>query len=213
MHGPARTGARWVSALVVAIGVLAACGGSSSAPSPTEEDAGTSPAAAPDEATTAASSPLVGLWMQVHTCEQLVTGLEEAGLGEIAPAVVGDFFPDQTAEELAAKEELCSDARPQRHFHFFDASGAFGSLDQHRQQVDDGPYTVEDDTLHIGDESWGGTWTFAISGNQLSLTPVITEEQVEEALASPFEFSPTAWMVAVAYPGTTWKRVACQGWC
>src|SRR3546814_3072521 len=80
--------------------LLAACGGSSSAPSPTEEDAGTSPAAAPDEATTAASSPLVGLWMQVHTCEQLVTGLEEAGLGEIAPAVVGDFFPDQTAEEI-----------------------------------------------------------------------------------------------------------------
>jgi hypothetical protein len=68
---------------------------------------------------------------------------------------------------------------------------------------------VDGDTLHIGD----GTWTFAISGNQLSLTPVITDEQVEEALADPFGFSPAGWMVAVAYPGTTWKRVACQGWC
>ena len=213
MHGPARTRAGWVTALVVAIGVLAACGGSSAAPSPKEEDAGTSPALETEETTTAVESPLVGLWMQVHRCEQLVTGLEEAGLGEIAPAVVGDFFPDQTPDELAAKEELCSGARPQRHFHFFDGSGAFGSLDQHRQQVDDGPYTVEDDTLHIGVESWGGTWTFAISGNQLSLTPVITEEQVEEALADPFGFSPSGWMVAVAYPGTTWKQVACQGWC
>jgi hypothetical protein len=213
MHGPARTGASLVTALVMAIGALAACGASSAAPSSTEEDAGTSPAAAPDETTTAVASPLVGLWMQVHTCEQLVTGLEEAGLGEIAPAVVGDFFPDQTPKELAAKEDLCSGARQQRHFHFFDASGAFGSLDQHREQVDDGPYTVEGDTLHICDETWGGTWTFAISGNHLSLTPVISDEQIEEALADPFGFSPAGWMVAVAYPGTTWKRVACLGWC
>jgi hypothetical protein len=211
MHGLARTRASWVTGLVVAIGVLAACGGSSAAPP--EGDAGTSPAASPDEATTAVESPLVGLWMQVHTCEQLVTALKDAGLGEIAPAVVGDFFPDQTPEELAAKEELCSGARPQRHFHFFDASGAFGSLDQHRQQVDDGPYTVEGDTLRIGDESWGGTWTFAISDNHLSLSPVITDEEIDAALADPFGFSPAGWMVAVAYPGTTWKQVGCQGWC
>jgi hypothetical protein len=209
MDGQPRRGARWVTALVVAAGVLVACGGSSAAAP--EEDAGTS--TAPDEATTAVESPLVGLWMQVHTCEQLVTALNEAGLGEIAAAIVGDFFPDQTPEELAAKQELCSGARPQRHFHFFDGSGAFGSLDQHRQQVDDGPYTVDGDTLHIGDQTWGGTWTFTITGNQLSLTPVISDEQIEEALANPFEFLPAGWMVAVAYPGTTWKRVACQGWC
>jgi hypothetical protein len=208
MNGQPRRGARWIAALVVGAGVVAACGGSSAAAP--EEDAGTSPA---DEATTAVESPLVGMWMQVHTCEQLVTALNDAGLGEIAPAIVGDFFPDQTPEELAAKEELCSGARPQRHFHFFDASGAFGSLDQHRQQVDDGPYGVDGDTLHIGDETWGGTWTFTITGNQLSLTPVISDEQIEEALGNPFEFLPAGWVVAVAYPGTTWKRVACQGWC
>ena len=211
MDGGVRTRAWWVTTLVAVIGLLAACGGSSAAPSPTEEDAGSSPA--PEEATTAVESPLVGLWMQVHTCEQLVTGLEEAGLGEIAPAIVGDFFPDQTPEELAAKEDLCSGARPQRHFHFFDASGAFGALDQHREPVDDGPYTVEGQTLHIGDESWGGTWMFTISDNQLSLTPVISDERIEEALAHPSEFTPAGWMVAVAYPGTTWKQVPCQGWC
>jgi hypothetical protein len=33
------------------------------------------------------------------------------------------------------------------------------------------------------------------------------------ALADPFGFSLSGWMVAVAYPGTTWKQVARQGWC
>jgi hypothetical protein len=198
---------RWrYATLVVAIGVLPACGGPSGA-SPTPGDT-TSLETAQMEATSE-TSPLVGLWMQVHTCGQLVAGLEDAGLGELAPATVGDYFPGATPEELAAKDDVCSGARPQRHFHFFTETGQFGSLDQHRQQVDDGPYTVEGDTLHIGD----GTWTFEISGSQLTLTPVIDDEQIEEALADLFAFSPAGWVVAVAYPGTTWKRVACQGWC
>jgi hypothetical protein len=159
------------------------------------------------------ASPLLGLWKQVHTCEQLVGGLEQAGIGEVAPAIVGDYFPDMTPEELAAKEDLCAGARPQRHFHFFTETGQFGSLDQHRQQVDDGPYTVEGDTLHIGNQPPGGTWTFTVTGNQLALTPVIDNDLIEAALADPFGFSPAGWIVAVAYPGTTWKRVACQGWC
>jgi hypothetical protein len=201
----------WRSAtLVVAIGVLAACGGASGA-SPTIGDTASSDTAQTEA--TASETTLVGLWMQVHTCEQLVAGLEGTGLGLLAPATVGDYFPDATPEELAAKDDLCSGARPQRHFHFFTEAGQFGSLDQHRQQVDDGPYAVEGDTLHIGDETWGGTWTFEISGNQLTLTPVIDDEQIEAALADPFGFSPAGWMVAVAYPGTTWKRVACQSWC
>jgi hypothetical protein len=198
--------------LMVAIAVLAACGGSSAASLPTEGTAAATPTAAED-ATTETPLPLVGLWMQVHTCDQLVAALEEAGLGEIAPAMVGDYFPDTAPEELAAKEDVCSGARPQRHFHFFDAAGEFGSLDQHRQQVDDGPYVVDGDMLFIGDETWGGTWTFAISGNRLTLSPVLDDEQIEEALANPLGFSTAGWVVAVAYPGTTWKRVACQGWC
>jgi hypothetical protein len=208
MRGKRSQGWRFAT-LVVAIGVLAACGGESGAPPPIGATASASSDTAQTEATTSEASPLVGLWMQLQTCEQLAAGLEGAGLSELAPATVGNYFPDATPEELAAKEDVCSGARPQRHFHFFTEAGQFGSLDQHRQQVDDGPYTVEGDTLHIGD----GTWTFEISGNQLTLTPVIDDEQIEEALADPFEFSPAGWMVAVAYPGTTWKRVACQGWC
>jgi len=202
---------RRVAALVVSALMLAACGGSPEAETG-KDDASTGTEAATSPAP-AEASPLVGLWMQIHTCDQVVAALEDAELGTLAPAVVNDYFPDTPAEELAAKDDLCSGARPQRHFHFFTADGAFGSLDQHRQQVDDGPYTATGDTLEIGDETWGGTWTFEISGDQLTLTPHPTDEQIEKALAAPFEFSPAGWVVAVAYPGTTWKRVPCQNWC
>jgi hypothetical protein len=147
--------------------------------------------------------------MQVHTCDELVAGLEDAGLGATAPAVVGDFFPGISIDELAAKEDLCSGAKPQRHFHFFDEAGNFGSIDQHGQQVDDGSYAIEGDALRISE----GAWTFTISGDQLTLEPVISGAQLEEALADPLEWSTAAWIVAVAYPGSTWQRVACKGWC
>ena len=200
-----------VTVLALAVGVLAACGSSgASTPSaaPAASTEGTTGTAATE--TTAEPAPLVGRWMQVHTCDQLVAGLEDAGLSATAPAVVGDFFPGVSVEELAAKEDLCSGARPQRHFHFFDAAGFFGSLDQHEQQVDDGSYLIEGDMLRVNDD---GAWTFTISGNQLSLQPVVSDVQREEALADPYMWSPAGWIVAVAYPGTTWKRVACKGWC
>jgi hypothetical protein len=196
-----------LTVLAVAVGVLAACGGSSGASTPSSNTGGTSADGA--TGTTAGSVPLVGRWMQVHTCDQLVAGLEDAGLGATEPAMVGDFFPGVSVDELAAKEDLCSGAKPQRHFHFFDAAGSFGSIDQHGQQVDDGQYAIEGDQLHIND----GVWTFTISGDQLTLEPMIDDAQLQAALADPREFSTAGWMVAVAYPGSTWQRVPCKGWC
>ena len=190
--------------------LLAACGDTSSAAT---EDRATAASVAgavtTSPSTSSTTNPIVGRWMQVHTCDQLVAGLEEFGLGEIAPAVVGDYFPDASPEELATKDDLCSGAKPQRHFHFFDAAGAFGSLDQHQQQVDDGAYAVDGATLRIGD----GAWRFAIDGDRLSLVPLITKAQTNQALAKPFDWSTAGWIVAVAYPGSTWQRVPCDGWC
>ena len=138
--------------------VLAACAGSSAAS--TDVPSRSIATDASDAAVgTSPTSPIVGRWMQVHTCDQLLNGLDEYRLGEAAPAVVGDYFPDASADELASKEDLCSGAKPQRHFHFFDAAGMFGSLDQHEQQVDDGPSPVDGDLLHIGD----GTWRVAVA--------------------------------------------------
>ena len=170
-----------------------------------------SPSLVPAEATgSPATSSIVGRWQQSHTCDQLVSALNAEGLGSLAPGVVGDYFPDQSPEELAAKADICSGAIPQLHSHFFTASGYFGSLDQFKNQVDDGTYVVVDsDTFTIGD----ATFDFSIHGNTLALTPVITDKQRRDGLRHPWDFSTAGWMVAVSYPGTSWTQVACQGWC
>jgi hypothetical protein len=157
-----------------------------------------------------AASSIVGRWQQSHTCDQLVSALNTLGLGSLAPGVVGDYFPDQTGEELAAKPDICSGALPQLHSHFFTGSGLFGSLDQFKNQVDDGTYVIVDsNTFMIGD----ATFDYSIHGGKLALTPRITDQQRQEALSNPWNFSTAGWMVAVTYPGTTWNTVACQGWC
>ena len=102
-------------------------------------------------------------------------------------------------------------AKPQRHAHFFTEAGAFGSLDQHDQQVDDGSYEIlNDHRVQIGDAVFEYTIE---NGNTLTLHPVITATARAEALAQPRDFSEAGWQVAVTYDGQEWKRVDCEGWC
>lgn len=155
-------------------------------------------------------APIVGRWQQAHACQQLVDALSAQGLAATAPAMVGDYFPDQSYDELAAKDDLCSGAKPQQHSHFFTDSGFFGSVDQYGNQVDDGSYVIVDsNTIQISD----GTFDYSIQGGTLQLTPRITDRQRREALRYPDRFSTAGWMVAVSYPGSKWKKVPCQGWC
>ena len=155
-------------------------------------------------------APIVGRWQQLHTCQELVDALNALGLGALAPGVVGDYFPDQTFDELAAKDDPCAGAKPQQHSHFFTADGLFGSLDQYGNQVDDDAYVIVDsNTIQIGP----GTFDYSIQGSTLQLTPIITDKQRREALRHPEEFTTAGWMVAVSYPGTKWKKVPCEGWC
>jgi len=208
MSNGARTVRGRLAAVVVAATTLAACGTSATASTSREVTDG-SPSATDASTAKAAAATIVGRWMQVHTCDQLVGALEDAGLGAIAPSQVGDYFPNMTTQELAEKDDICSGARPQRHFHFFTADDVFGSLDQSEQQVDDGTWTAQGDVLRIGD----GAWRFEIDGTKLSLEPMITQDQIDDALARPLEWTPAGWIVAVAYPGTTWQRVPCRSWC
>jgi hypothetical protein len=135
---------------------------------------------------------LVGRWKQIHHCDDLVRAFDAAALGAVAP--------------------LCKGKHPQVHFHFFTESGQFGSLDKNEQQVDDGTYEIIDaHTFQIGDSTFQYDVT---GGDTLTLEPVITRAQRREALAgSPEDFTTASWMVNVAYQGTTWKRVPCEGWC
>jgi hypothetical protein len=153
---------------------------------------------------------IAGFWGQTHRCQPLVDALNAEGLGALAPGVVGDFFPNETFDQLAAKPDLCSGAKPQRHYHFFTSAGVFGSLDQHYNQVDDGTWTLVDaNTFRIGPDA---TFDFSIQGDTLRLIPRITDAQRREALAHPREFSTAGWMVAVTYPGTKWQGLPCS-WC
>ena len=147
----------------------------------------------------------------MHHCEDLVAALNEADLGALIPQEVTEYFPDKSVQALAKKADPCAGAEPFSHSHFFDQSGQFGSLDQNLNQVDNGNYTiVNDHTVRINE----GTFRFTISGGDtLTLDPVITHAERKVALLDPLEFSTASWMMAVAYPGTTWKRVPCEGWC
>lgn len=196
-----------VATALVAV-ITAACSSGSGTASPTGQGVPTSP---PASVTGPVGTELVGRWEQARNCQDLVGALDQLGLGATAPGVVGDFFPNETPQQLAQKPDLCAGAQPSPHSHFFTASGQFGSLDESLNQVDNGHYTiVNEHTLKIDDASF----RYAITGGDtLSLHPVITSAERKKALASPLEFSTATWMVAVSYPGATWKRVPCEGWC
>jgi hypothetical protein len=200
----------WMSLCLVLLS--AGCG--SDEPS-SADDAGSSTTAAATESSASAESAIVGRWERVHACSELVSALEEAGLGDVAaPIVAGDYYSDGSVGELAGKDDLCEGAKPPFvHSHFFDASGRFGSLDESENQVDEGAYEVVGDRrIRIGGDQ-GVTFNYEIEGDTLMLSPVVTEAMVEEALANPTEITDAARAVAVAYPGQEWKRVPCKTWC
>src|SRR5215470_10275087 len=146
---------------------------------------------------TSEPSALVGRWSLVRTCPELISALQKAGLAAIAPAVVGDYFPNSTPQELAAKPDICSGASPLPHSHFFTKRGTFGSVDQDEQQVDNGHYRIlSHHRLRIN----SGTFHYRIvNGRQLHLAPIISAAMRSKALASPLSFSVAGWEVAVSY--------------
>ena len=169
----------------------------------------TVPAAATSSA--ARANALVGRWERVTTCQELVSALTKAGLRTTAPAMLaGNGLVTGTPRQLARKANICKDAVPRRHSHFFTAMGQFGSIDYNGKQVDDGTYRLLDSrTVRIND----GTFHFRVSGPELRLEPVISAAARRKALAQPLQFSTAGWQVAVAFPGHAWKRVPCAGWC
>jgi hypothetical protein len=157
----------------------------------------------------------------VTTCQQLVSDLDKAGLGPLAPyAWLGQtsstgltsFAPGSPKPTHA---HPCAGALDRDHSHFFSQAGQFGSLDWLGGQVDNGPYRIiSNDTVYIGSPPIAATFHYRIlNGNTLMLSPVLTKTMVRQALADPQKFSAAFWAVSVAYPGSTWTRVPCQNWC
>ena len=146
-----------------------------------------------------AASALVGEWERETRCEELVAALEEAGLNAWVVDSAAAFSP---TGEVADPADPCADAIPLRHSHFFTENGLFGSRDEHGNQVDDGTYRVEGDTIVISKAFPDVTFRFEINGDELTLDPVIPDCRPE-----CFE---SAWSVSVAYPGNSWTRIAAE---
>jgi hypothetical protein len=202
--------------LLVGLALVAGCGSSGSTSAGEQPSNGlTTTATIPTTAEVETATPaLVGRWKHVNECQELVKALEDSGLGAIALSVVGDYFPEIPAEELAQKDDLCEGAEPIVHYHFFDEDGRFGSLDENEEQVDDGTYKIIDDrTFVISKEFPDTTFHYEIEGDALTLSPVVTRAMKKEALANPQEFTVAGWANSVSYPGQEWKRVDCRGWC
>lgn len=158
----------------------------------------------------AGSASIVGRWSRTTTCQDYVRALTRAGLRALAPGVLaGNGLVAGTPKQLAAKSNICAGATSRLHSHFFTANGSFGSVDWANKQVDDGHITIVGNTLHLGSSVFG----YTISANRLSLAPMISAAMKRRALAHPLTFSTAGWMIAVALPGGTWKRVPCNAWC
>ena len=217
---PRRTRAPLTGAAVAVFAaaiVTAACS-SNSATSP---PAGTShsPTATPSASNEAAG--LAGRWERVTTCQELVSELDKAGLGPLAPnAWLGQTSSNGLSSYAPGspkptKAHPCTGALSRTHSHFFSPSGHFGSLDWLGGQVDNGPYRIiNNNTVYIGSPPIGASFHYRIlHGDTLMLSPVLTKAMLRQALAHPHKFSAAFWAVSVAYAGYTWKRVPCQNWC
>lgn len=169
--------------------------------------------AEPASASPTPTPALVGRWERVTTCEDMVQALDEEGLSALAPAMLaGNGLVTGSPKQLAQRDDICKGAVPREHSHFFTASGEFGSVDYNNQQVDDGPYElVNDNTVRIAETNF--RYRITEGGQTLTLEPVIAQSDKREALEQPLEFSGAGWSVAVAFPGYTWERVDCDGWC
>jgi hypothetical protein len=172
-----------VLALAVAC-VVVGGGGSAGQSSPTPVDFG-----------------IVGEWLGLHDCEQIVPMLREGGLEEfVAESVIGNgLVPGVTDPADFDVDDPCADAVPRSHSHFFTDTGAFGSRDHDGNQVDDGSYTVDGDTVTIN----GITFGFAVAGDALTLVP---GEPESDCTTQECRFG-NAWRLMVSLPGTTWIRV------
>jgi hypothetical protein len=200
----------WGRALIVLVigGLAVGCGSDDS-------ETAEAPSSTPKAASTPRPAAIVGRWEVSRTCEGMVEALDQAGLRELAASTVGDYFPDQSPNQLARKADVCQGAKPQQHSHFFTKDGQFGSVDQHEEQVDDAPYrVVEKGTVRLSTEFGEETYRYRIAGgNELTLEPVIPPRAKRAALAKPLEFTLAGHSAAVAYTGHTWKRVDCANWC
>ncbi len=154
---------------------------------------------APGEAT------IVGSWHRAQSCEEMLAVFDTAGLAESHLGwLQGNFFgggPGPT------EGDVCAGAQgPLEHSHFFTDDGAFGSHDEHGEQVDDGDYEqVDEDTLdfpsHASEFGYDGALTvdYEITDDVVTFDVVLPDE-CEDTCADAY-----AWALS-AFASGPWTR-------
>jgi|GEM_PF-2322811 hypothetical protein len=178
--------------------VLAGCG----APAATQPGATAQSATPPATAMPSPAPALVGTWVGVHNCQRIVEVLTAAGMpSQILPNILdGEILPaSPDPSHMPDPANPCTGAVEVKHSHFFTADGAFGSLDQNGQQVDDGRWSLVDastfaiDAAHVH---------FVIDGDTLRMEPL----DVGPCPTGSSDWCPEAWKLMVAMPGMALTR-------
>jgi hypothetical protein len=94
------------------------------------------------------SSPVVGEWERINSCDAFLRAFERAGLDRLAPEwlVTAGYFVRADQMDPA---DPCRGAVDDRNSYFFEPSGRFGSLDQDEVVVDHGTYAPLDESTIV----------------------------------------------------------------
>ena len=153
----------------------------------------------PSEAT------IVGSWHRAQSCEEMLEVFEAAGLAESHVGwLQGNFFGGGPGP---SEGDACEGAQgPLEHSHFFTDEGAFGSHDQHGEQVDHGDYVPVDENT-VGFPSHASEFGY---DGELTVDYEITDDVVTFGVVLPDDCEDTctdayAWALS-AFASGPWTR-------
>jgi hypothetical protein len=124
---------------LVSLTIAAGCGDDSDSASDVTTTEPTS-----ESSTDGGTTELIGSWHRAQTCAEMLAAFQAAGLAEShVEWLQGNFFGGEPGPTTG---DLCAGAAgPLEHDHFFTNDGAFGSHDEHGEEVDSGDFEVVDD--------------------------------------------------------------------
>jgi hypothetical protein len=108
---------------------------------------------------------LVGKWVAVNRCEELVAALRSAGLEAYTGRMLTGQYRDEPPEQITRDRRPCRGARSFEHSHGFEADGDFASYDESGAQVDEGTYRTSGDELTVTRPPFDVTVRYRVSGD------------------------------------------------
>jgi hypothetical protein len=154
-------------------------------------------------------NPLVGDWRRKRTCEEYVSRLRQAGLGDQIPShreLLAEFGAGAASGQDSAGPCKGVNGRL-AHDHVFYRDGLFRSVDNNGNFVDDGHYRLPNDhTIVFPGSGITAHFRFSDHLNTVTFNLVLPKNLDECSESCRGDY---AWAVSVFYSGLPWHRV-CQ---